>query len=120
MNDNMKASLALIELQGHTNSIESLRITCSNNKVISTSGNINNVNIDTSPDCQPIKVSFNKQVRENVAKSNFHVNINTEENFSNDTAFLNNSMLYSNNVDNVRANNRNPSTLKIYILLRGC
>lgn len=48
IDDNVKASLALIELQSHiTNPIESTEITCSSNKVINIGGDINNVNIDT-------------------------------------------------------------------------
>lgn len=43
INDNIKASLALIELQSHINLIESTTIT-SVNKLISSNGDINNVN----------------------------------------------------------------------------
>jgi len=98
IDDNVKASLALIELQSHTNPIKSTKITCSNNKVIG--GDINNVNIDIrSPGFKPTNVSLSKEVRENVAELNFYVN-NIEESCLNDISLLNNSMIYSNSVDN--------------------
>lgn len=79
----MKALLALIELQSHTNPIKSTEITCSSNKVISIGEDINNVNIDTRiPGFQPTNVSLSKEVRENVAELNVHVN-NIEESFLN-------------------------------------
>lgn len=66
-------------------------------------GDINNVNIDTqkSPGFQPTNVSLSKEIRENVAELNFHVN-NIEESFLNHIYLLNNSTLSLNSVDNDR------------------
>lgn len=101
----MKASLSLIELQSHTNPIESTEIT-SSNKVINIDGD-NVMNIDTrSPGFQPTNVLLSKEIRENVAEINFYVN-NIEENFLNDISLLNNSMISSNSVDNDNIINNN-------------